>query len=184
MASVVTAPPRCPMRPAHPDGSLELLTGGSALGSLEWHATPRLDFYGYYGGEYAKRAWYNTGFTNQNQGTPQYGQPILAGYGAPTNDVSGCYTETLPTSSPNGGAMLWAPPRTATPTRAISRKAPQGIGSACIGAFTERCNRVFSIPTPCAHTWQGIGDPNNNIPGSPKAIDNMWFTSFRYYLPQ
>src|SRR5882762_1618913 len=43
---------------AHPDGSLELLTGGSALGSLEWHATRRLDLYGYYGGEYAKRAWY------------------------------------------------------------------------------------------------------------------------------
>ena len=44
---------------AHPDGSLELLAGGSALGTVEWHATPRLDLYGYYGGEYAKRAFYN-----------------------------------------------------------------------------------------------------------------------------
>ena len=34
------------------------------------------------------------------------------------------------------------------------------------------------------HTWLGIGDPLSNLGGSPKAIDNMWFTSFRYYLPQ
>jgi hypothetical protein len=33
-------------------------------------------------------------------------------------------------------------------------------------------------------TWQGIGEPAANITNSPKAIDNMWFTSFRYYLPQ
>jgi hypothetical protein len=31
-------------------------------------------------------------------------------------------------------------------------------------------------------TWQGIGV--NGLGFSPKAIDNMWFTSFRYYLPQ
>ncbi len=41
---------------AHPDGSLELLAGGSVLGSAEWHTTHRLDLYGYYGGEYVKRA--------------------------------------------------------------------------------------------------------------------------------
>ncbi len=39
---------------AHPDGSLELLTGGSGLGSVEWHGSSRLDLYAYYGGEYAK----------------------------------------------------------------------------------------------------------------------------------
>jgi len=34
------------------------------------------------------------------------------------------------------------------------------------------------------HTWQGIGDPAAGLTNSPKAIDNMFFTSFRYYLPQ
>jgi TolA-binding protein len=169
---------------AHPDGSLELLTGGSALGSLEWHATRRLDLYGYYGGEYAKRAWYDTGFTNQNQGTPQYLQPILAGYGAPTNDVSGCYTEVLPTSSPNGGGNVAG---TAANCNADTRNIQEGTfgywfrfyrGS--YGTLQQGIQYSYTV----RHTWQGIGDPNNNIPGSPKAIDNMWFTSFRYYLPQ
>ena len=168
---------------AHPDGSLELLTGGSALGSLEWHATPRLDFYGYYGGEYAKRAWYNTGFTNQDQGTPQFGQPILAGYGAPTNDVSGCYTETLPTSSPNGGGTVVG---TAANCNADTRNIQEGtfgywfrFYKGVHGTLQQGIQYSYTV----RHTWQGIGDPNNNIPGSPKAIDNMWFTSFRYYLP-
>lgn len=85
---------------AHPDGSLELLAGGSALGSLEWHATRRLDVYGYYGGEYVKRAYYYTGYNNTTTN-----QPILAGYGAPNNVVTGCYTEVLPTGSTNGGGQ-------------------------------------------------------------------------------
>ncbi len=76
---------------AHPDGSLELLAGGSALGSLEWHVAPRFDFYAYYGGEYVKRAYYPTGFY-----TTATAAPIIAGYGAPNNIVSGCYTEVLP----------------------------------------------------------------------------------------
>ena len=33
------------------------------------------------------------------------------------------------------------------------------------------------------HTWEGIG-PITGLGFSPKAIDNMWFTSFRYYLPR
>jgi hypothetical protein len=32
------------------------------------------------------------------------------------------------------------------------------------------------------HTWQGIGV--NGLGFSPKAIDNMIFTSFRYYFPK
>ena len=76
---------------AHADGTLELLNGGSALATTEWHANPRMDLYAYYGGEDVKRAYYATGYTNTTPG-PALGQPILAGYGAPTNIVSGCYT--------------------------------------------------------------------------------------------
>ncbi len=32
------------------------------------------------------------------------------------------------------------------------------------------------------HTWEGIGQ--NGLGFSPKGIDNMFFTSFRFYLPQ
>ncbi len=168
---------------AHPDGSLELLTGGSALGSVEWHATPRLDVYGYYGGEYAKRAWYATQYTDTTVG-PTFKQPILTGYGAPTNIVFGCYTEVLPSSSPNGGGSV---PGAATNCNADTRNIQEGtfgywfrFYKGVHGTFQQGIQYSYTV----RHTWQGIGDPNNNLPGSPKGIDNMWFTSFRYYLPQ
>ncbi|WP_263360150.1 hypothetical protein [Acidicapsa ligni] len=168
---------------AHPDGSLELLTGGSALGSLEWHATPRFDLYGYYGGEYAKRAWYATGFTNTTAG-PTLGLPILAGYGAPTNIVSGCSTEVLPTSSPNGGGNV---PGAAANCNADTRNIQEGTFGYWFrfyrgvhGSLQQGIQYSYAV----RHTWQGIGDLNSDIPNSPKAIDNMWFTSLRYYLPQ
>ncbi|MCU1321295.1 MAG: hypothetical protein JWM43_944 [Acidobacteriaceae bacterium] len=167
---------------AHPDGSLALLTGGSALGSLEWHATPRLDLYAYYGGEYAKRAWYASPFINSTVG-PTQGQPILVGYGAPTNIVSGCYTEVLPVTSPNGGGDV---PGSAANCNADTRNIQEGtVGywfrfyRGSHGTLQQGIQYSYAV----RHTWQGIGDPNNNLPGSPKGIDNMWFTSFRYYLP-
>jgi Skp family chaperone for outer membrane proteins len=167
---------------AHPDGSLELLTGGSALGSLEWHATSRLDLYGYYGGEYVKRAWYATQFTDTTAG-PNLGQPILTGYGAPTNIVFGCSTEVLPVASPNGGGDV---PGASANCNADTRNIQEGtfgywfrFYKGVHGTFQQGIQYSYAE----RHTWQGIGDPNNNLPGSPKAIDNMWFTSFRYYLP-
>jgi hypothetical protein len=168
---------------AHPDGSLELLTGGSALGSLEWHATPRLDLYGYYGGEYAKRAWYATPYLNTTVG-PTLGQPILTGYGAPTNIVSGCYTEVLPVTSPNGGGDV---PGSASNCNADTRNIQEGTFGYWFrfyrgvhGTLQQGIQYSYAV----RHSWQGIGDPANGITGSPKGIDNMWFTSFRYYLPQ
>jgi hypothetical protein len=168
---------------AHPNGSLELLSGGSALGSAEWHATRRLDLYAYYGGEYAKRAWYATAYVNTTVG-PTLGQPILAGYGAPTNNVSGCSTEVLPVSSPNGGGNV---PGTAANCDADTRNIQEGtLGywfrfyRGAHGSFQQGIQYSYAV----RHTWQGIGDFVNGLPGSPKGIDNMWFTSFRYYLPQ
>jgi Tfp pilus assembly protein FimT len=168
---------------AHPDGSLELLAGGSALGSVEWHTTPRLDLYAYYGGEYAKRAFYNSGYFVTTPG-PTQGQPILTGYGAPNNIVSGCYTEVLPVASPNGGGNV---PGAATNCNADNRNIQEGTfgywfrfykGSR--GMLQQGIQYSYVV----RHTWQGIGDPLTGLSGSPKAIDNMWFTSFRYYLPQ
>jgi hypothetical protein len=168
---------------AHPDGSLELLAGGSALGSLEWHPTRRLDVYGYYGGEYAKRAYYNTGYFVATAG-PTQGQPILGGYGAPNNNVSGCYIEVLPVTSPNGGGNV---PGTAANCQADNRNIQEGtfgywfrLYQGNRGTFQQGIQYSYAV----RHTWQGIGDPLTGLAGSPKAIDNMTFTSFRYYLPK
>ncbi len=164
---------------AHPDGSLELLAGGSALGKLEWHATPRFDLYGYYGGEYAKRAFYNTNMTDTS-GDNQF---IVAGYGAPTNNVSGCYTEVLPTSSPNGGGTV---PGSASSCNADTRNIQEGTFGYWYrfyqgphGTFQQGIQYSYAV----RHTWLGF-DPTTGLGFSPKAIDNMWFTSIRYYLPK
>ncbi|HEY9125937.1 MAG TPA: hypothetical protein VIM62_02365, partial [Acidobacteriaceae bacterium] len=168
---------------AHPDGSLELLAGGSGLGSVEWHSNPRFDLYGYYGGEYVKRAWYATPYINTTPG-PTLGQPILAGYGAPTNIVSGCYVEVLPVSSPNGGGNV---PGSAANCNADTRNIQEGtIGywfrfyRGAHGTLQQGIQYSYAE----RRTWQGIGDPAAGLTNSPKAIENMWFTSFRYYLPQ
>jgi hypothetical protein len=165
---------------AHPDGSLELLTGGSALGSVEWHASPRLDFYGYYGGEYAKRAWYTTKYTDTTPGAT-YGEPILAGYGAPTNPVYGCYVEVLPTSTSSGNVTS-----SASNCNADTRNFQEGtVGywyrfyRGPLGTLQQGIQYSYAEK----RTWTGIGNPAAGLSNSPKAIENMWFTSFRYYLP-
>jgi len=167
---------------AHPDGSLELLTGGSVLASLEGHPTKRLDVYAYYGGEYAKRAYYNTGYTVTTAG-PTLGQPILGGYGAPTNNVSGCSLEVLPVASPNGGGNV---PGSASNCQADNRNIQEGtfgywykFYQGSHGTFQQGLQYSYAE----RHTWEGIGNPITGLGGSPKAIDNMVFTSFRYYLP-
>jgi hypothetical protein len=166
---------------AHPDGSLELLVGGSALGSMELHATPRFDVYGYYGGEYVKRAFYPNGLYVTTAG-PTYGQPILVGYGAPNNIVTGCYVEVLPVTSSTGSV-----PGSAANCTADNRNIQEGTFGYWFRFYRgARGTLQQGIQYSYAerHTWQGIGDPLTGLGASPKAIDNMWFTSFRYYLPR
>jgi len=167
----------------HADGSLELLVGGSTLGKIEWHPAPRFDLYAYYGGEYDKRAFYATGNYVTTPG-PTFGQPILAGYGAPNQVVSGCYTEVLPTTSANGGGNV---PGAAANCTADNRNIQEGtIGywfrfyQGSRGTLQQGIQYSYAE----RHTWEGIGNPVTGLAGSPKAIDNMWFTSFRYYLPK
>jgi len=168
---------------AHPDGSLELLSGGSALGSVEWHATPRLDLYGYYGGEYAKRAWYNTGYTVTTAG-PTLGQPILGGYGAPTNNVAGCYVEVLPVTSPNGGGNVASGPSNCNADNRNIQEGTFGYWFRFYRGSRGTLQQGIQYSYAERRTWQGIGNPAAGLTNSPKAIDNMWFTSIRYYLPK
>jgi hypothetical protein len=168
---------------AHPDGSLELLTSASALGKVEWHATPRLDVYAYYGGEYVKRAFYATGLFVTTTG-PAFGQPVLAGYGAPTNVVSGCNTEVLPVASANGGGFVPGSAANCTADNRNLQEATAGYWYRFYRGPHGTLQQGIQYSYAERHTWQGIGNPLSNLGGSPKAIDNMVFTSFRYYLPK
>jgi hypothetical protein len=90
----------------------------------------------------------------------------------------------LPVSSPNGGGNV---PGSATNCNADTRNIQEGtLGywfrfyRGAHGTLQQGIQYSYAE----RRTWQGIGDPAAGLTNSPKAIDNMWFTSFRYYLPQ
>lgn len=144
----------------HPDGTLAPLHDFIGLFSAELHPTSKWDLYYYYGGDYAGRAAYLN----------SKGKAV--GYGAPTFVNSGCETETAPTTSPYG-------PGSASKCTGDSRAVINNTAGYWYrfykgpkGTLTYGLQYNYSE----RKTWAGVG-------GQPKAIDNMFWTSFRYYIP-
>ena len=184
-----------------PDGTQALIRTAHALGEFELHATPKLDIYAYFGGEYGWRAGYQGYDTitvtktaaipanGTNSAIPatvatafktnQYG-----GYGSPFANNSGCSTENPPSNStgqsfagtPSGGGTC------AGDTRLIS-EATLGfwhrITQGPHGGL--RWGIQYSYFTRSG--WSGNNGGASAFGISPKAVDNMVWTSFRYYLP-
>jgi hypothetical protein len=171
---------------ARPDGTLAPIRSAAWLGMLELHPSPKLDIYAYGGGEYAAR----TDFTILNAA----GFPVGVGFGSPLFNNSGCTTEGFPAVPPNPSPF----PPVSSPT---------GAGSA--GTCTGDVRTVIEGTVGFWHNmYQGskgrlrwgiqysyltkIGWSGDNASATtgavgaanaPKAIDNMVFTSFRYYIP-
>ena len=159
-----------------PTGKLEPIGSYHGLFSLETHPTPKLDVYGYFGGEYAQRTVYPTGVA----ATP------FTGYGALTNNVSGCNTEVPVTTAATGGSV--------TPTgtcAAVTRDIFEGtFGFTFRVANSPKYGRlqyqgVYSYLT--KNAWTGLQSGTINTPTAmffaPKATNNMIFTGMRYYIP-
>jgi hypothetical protein len=185
-----------------PDGTEALIRTAHGLTGLEFHSA-KLDAYVYGGAEYAARAAYN-GYNNitvtrtpafpATATTPAIPATVttlfstnhFGGYGSPFANNSGCSTERPPSNSlgvspaltPSSGGSC------AGDTRILMEgslgfwyKFYQGPK----GGF--RWGMQYSYFS--KNGWSG--NNNNAVPGlagySPKAIDNMVWTSFRYYLP-
>jgi len=173
---------------ARPDGVLVPVTNYQTLGTLEWHSK-RLDVYSNVGGEYESR----TAFGTSN-----------VGYGSTFANNSGCDTETVPAAT----STTVVTPATTTGGSTGTTNVP-GLGSTgtpLTGGFNpgglKNCNgdtrvifegtigfwyRLYNGPKGRLqwgpqysyldrNTWVGKGT-------SPNATENMFFTSFRYYLP-
>jgi hypothetical protein len=170
---------------ARPDGVLVPVRNYQALGTLEWHG-PRLDVYANVGGEYEARDW----FLNSS------GKGV--GYGSPLFDNSGCGKETPPAATttsvatPTGGtASVPVPGAVGTP---LSNGFNPGGLSKCNGDTRNIIEgtigfwyRFYNGPKGkvqwgpqysyvVRNTWRGVGN-------DPSGTENMFFTSFRYYLP-
>ena len=156
-----------------PDGTLEPIRNYHGLLSLETHPTPKLDVYGYYGGEYAQRTVYTTA------------QGYLMGYGARNLSDTGCYSlpslSGLTTTNGTGGSP--AATGCASPTRYIQ----EGLlgftyrfaNSPKYGRFQYQVNYQYMQ----RNLWSGVGGGPAPTPSGPRALDNMIFTSMRYYIP-
>jgi hypothetical protein len=154
-----------------PDETLEPIRNYHGLFSLETHPMPKLDVYGYYGGEYAQRTVYT-----MPQGT-------LIGYGPSNLSDAGCYAASAPPSttvgSGVGGALSAA--NCAEPTRFIQEgmfgftyrviNSPK-YGRLQYQATYSRIQR---------NLWGGVA--SQTTPSGPRATDNMIHVSMRYYIP-
>jgi hypothetical protein len=147
------------------NGTLHLVKNFSGLGTFEVHLTKKLDFDSYFGFEYAGRTASFDPFLNKGAGG-------VVGYGAPTFNNSGCGTETAPGS---GGFA----PGALVGCTADTRTVIEGQGgfwykfySGPRGSFRFGADYAYVS----RFTWSGQG-------ASPYGVDNMVFTSFRYYLP-
>jgi len=182
-----------------PDGVLVPVRNYQALGTVEYHSK-RLDVYFNVGAEYEAR----TAYTFGGKG---------AGYGSTLFNNSGCYNEAPPSStvinvdtpvsstSPNpvGSGTVPNPGSAGTPLSAGFNPAnpsnctgdTRSILEGTIGFWY----RFYSGPKGRLqwgpqysyidrNTWAGTGNPaTGNLLSNPNATENMFLTSFRYYLP-
>jgi hypothetical protein len=189
-----------------PDGTIALIHNLSWIGRIEWHLTPKWDVYGYVGGEYAARTAYEGYESVKITNTPaipgcgavgqqpcpgggiQPSYPALAttaisltgigGYGSPFANNSGCATETLPsaTGTPGTGGTC------AGDTRYLS-EATLGFWNKIYQGEKGRVQWGIQYSYLYRNTWSGSGGLTGGATIQPHAVNNMFWTSFRYYLP-
>ena len=192
-----------------PNGTEALIDTGHGMGGLEWHS-PKLDAYGYYGAEFGKRTAYQGYTTITVTKTPAipatattaaipatttttFSSPTaIGGYGSIFANNSGCNTELLPSNNLTGQYPPPAAPfnpssggNCAGDTRVIS-EATVGfwykIFQGPKGGF--RFGLQYSYFTKTGWSGNNSSAGTSTAPGfAPKAVDNMIWTSIRYYIP-
>jgi hypothetical protein len=155
------------------DGTIHPVKSLQGLATLEWHGK-KLDVYTYVGSEYAARTYSYDPIQN-----------AFVGYGAPTFNDSGCYTET----APGTGTLTGSTPVAGSLSKCSSQT--RDLTEGTLGFWYRFHNgprgryqwgMQYSYVT--RQTWSGIGPSGAGQPGvTPEGLDNMVFTSFRYYLP-
>jgi len=155
----------------NPDGTLALLRSYQGLATLEYH-TPRFDIYLNGGEEYVGRHW---------QIDPNNAKAPAVGYGSPLFVDSGCYSETAPGSGSRYG-FGGLPAATCQPD---TQRVIEGTFGFWLRLYNGPKGKLqlgpqYSYIT--RGTWTGTGATAGTFV-APHGIDNMVFTSFRYYLP-
>jgi hypothetical protein len=179
---------------ARPDGSLSLIRTAHGLVRAEWHVTPKFDLYSYWGIEYGWRAGYSgyeaititkTPAIPSNGTSPAIPATThttfssgIGGYGNYAANNSGCATEGVPTNdfNPSSGSNC------AGDIRDI-QEFTLGFWHKLYQGEKGRMQWGVSYSYLFKNAWSGTGGGAAANPIGPKAVDNLLFTSFRYYLP-
>ena len=155
----------------NPDGTLAPLRSYQALATFEWH-TKRLDFYANAGEEYVTRRWQLDPANPVSPMTP-------VGYGSQLFNVSGCYTETAPPLTGTNGFTFGSLSKCNADTKSLV----EGTVGFWIKAHNGPHGRLQFGPQysyVARYAWTGSFGTGF---ASPHGVENMFFTSFRYYLP-
>jgi len=148
---------------ARPNGTLAPIRGYQALGTLEWHS-PHWDLYANAGGEYAERTIYLS---------PTGAQ---MGYGRTTQSTANCLVEPNPAATSNGTKAGFSPASNTCPD---TRNLLEGTFGFWYRFYHGPKGSVELGPQYSylvLNTWR-------NATGGPHTVENMFFSSFRYYLP-
>jgi hypothetical protein len=167
----------------NPNGTLALLKSAQGLGTLEYHAS-KLDVYFNVGGEFVGRHYQ---FNSAGK---------TVGYGSPTANNFGCYIETVPGSTPTAGQVPvsssgFLPSNPANCT-ANTRNVLEGTAGFWYRFYkgpkgTLQWGPQYSYFM--RNSWEACGTAALTGPcgeshlTAPHGNDNIFETSFRYYLP-
>ena len=154
-----------------PNGTVAPIKNYQGLLTLEYHS-PKWDWYGNGGVEYDGR----TAFLNAK------GAPV--GYGALGFNNTGCTIETLPSSGLTAGFN----PGGLTNCNGDIKDIWEGSLGFWYKPYNGPKGRLqfglqYSYVTKTAWAGEGTKSPFPSSGVNPSALDNMFFTSFRYYLP-
>ena len=154
------------------DGSLAPLRAFSALSTLEMNPTNRLNLYFNYGGDYVFREyWRPTSTTAEGYGIP--------GTFADAPGMTGC--NTVATTS--GGTTTYAGTGTCAANTKDVQEFTAGYWYNIYAGPKGRLRQGIQYSWFERDLWSGAGGATNPGGGA-HGVDNMVFTSLRYYLPQ
>jgi hypothetical protein len=150
-----------------PDGTLAPLRSYQGLATLEFHM-PRFDVYLNGGEEYVG---------HRHQVDPVSGSVV--GYGAPTFSDKGCYTETVPSV---GTGFGFGSVGSCSGNTRYTLEGTMGFWMRMYNGPKGRIQWGPQYSYVSRNAWAGAG-ATAGTSLSPHGIDNMFMTSFRYYLP-
>jgi hypothetical protein len=153
-----------------PNGEIDPLKAFSALSTLEITPVPRLTLYFNYGGDYVYRDFFGA-----------------KGYGSPSTSMTGCHTEPAPSGTNNtyGGNGTGFDPAAPGSCGNQNKDVQEFTAGEWYNFYNGPKGRMrlgLQYARFERDIWSGAGG-TTNPGGGARGIDNMFWTSFRYYVP-